>query len=229
MRWSAASFLLAKLGKKTELLCHPALLQHSSSSDRKNSIHHALHRNFSLPFSPSSSWHNYVSFLSSQGPVFSFTQDSSWEAQPWCFLKMVTDMCLLFVAVLTIPIFTLLLDKFSCCQKKCNQPWNFHRAVQRSFQGDLSTCLYCNWSLSQLVWKCVENTSCSHSFYSFIIVKGELSLCQTHLNIFILLSIYVYSCILTSTFSERWGTSGQSLVNKNPMLHGKNSKTLCEW
>lgn len=46
---------------------------------------------------------------------------------------------------------------------------------------------------------------CFQSFYSFIIAKGELSLCQTHLNIFIPLSIYVYSCIRTAKFSESWG------------------------
>lgn len=60
----------------------------------------------------------------------------------------------------------------------------------------LSTCLYCNLSLSHVVLEmCREDQHCARSFYSFIIAQGELSLCQTHLNIFILLSIYVYSYV----------------------------------
>lgn len=229
--WSAAACLLAKLGKKkTELLCHPAPPQHSSSSDRQNSIRHALHRNVSLPFSPSSSWHNYVPIFSSQGPVFSFIQDSSCEAQPWCFLKMVKCACFLLQSW-QFQFSHSCLTKFLAAKENATRPGNFHRAVQGPSRG-LSTCLYCNWSLSQVVWKCVENTSCSHSFYSFVIAKGELSLCQTHLNVFILLSIYVYSCILTSTFSERWGCQAKSLSIKiqcfmakilRPCVNGNNS------
>lgn len=60
--------------------------------------------------------HNIITFhFSSQGPLFSPIQDNSWTAQPGCLLKMLKR--LLFVSVLATPILTLLLDKFSCCQK----------------------------------------------------------------------------------------------------------------
>lgn len=54
---------------------------------------------------------------------------------------------------------------------------------------------------AELFWACVEETHCFLSFYSLIIAQGGLPLCPTHGNIFIPLSICVYSCIHASTFS----------------------------
>lgn len=226
--WSAAAFPLAKLGeKKTELLCHPALPQRSSSSNRQNSSHHALHRNFSLPFSPSSSWHNYIPFFLARGLCFL----SSRTAAVRLNLDASTTWwnVLAFRCSLDNPNFHTPAWQIFLLPKKMQSVLKLSQGCAKELPGGLSTCLYCNWSLSQVVWKCVENTICSHSFYSFVIAKGELSLCQTHLNIFILLSIYVYSCILTSTFSERWGRQAKGLSIKIQCFMAKNSKTLCGW
>ena len=54
---------------------------------------------------------------------------------------------------------------------------------------------------AELFWACVEETHCFLSFYSLIIAQGGLPLCPTHRNIFIPLSICVYSCIHASMFS----------------------------
>ena len=116
-----------------ELLCHFALLRHSSNSNWKTSSIMLCMIIFHCHFIPAH--HNIIMFhFSGQEPIFSFIQDNSCKAQPWCFLKMVKCV---FVSVLATPIFTLLIDKFSCCQKKkkCIQRWNLHKIVQRSFQG----------------------------------------------------------------------------------------------
>lgn len=72
--------------EEKELLCRFALLLHSSSFNWKTSSIMLCMTIFLCHFLPAH--HNIITFhFSSQGPIFSFIQDNSCEAQPWCLLR----------------------------------------------------------------------------------------------------------------------------------------------
>ena len=115
--WCAAASLLAKLeGRKRAVVRPPIQRVPAVPTDRTASVtlRIAIAPCRSLP-----AHHNIVTFhfFPSQGHLFSLIQD------PALMPPQNSEMCLLVVSGLAIAMFTLLLDRFSCCQKnKCIQP-----------------------------------------------------------------------------------------------------------
>lgn len=144
----AAAFLLAKLEeKKKELLCRFALLLHSSSFNWKTSSIMLCMTIFLCHFLPAH--HNIIRFhFSSQGPMFSFIQDNSCEAQPWCLLQWWSAFVFCFSLSYSnfhSPAWQIFLQG-----KKMHSALKLPRDCAKELRV-LSTCLYCNLSLSQAV------------------------------------------------------------------------------
>lgn len=141
--WYLAVFSPARLAKKKELLCRFALLPHSSSFDWQNSIHHVLHYNFSLPPPPAIiTFH----FFSTQGPVFSFREDNSCKAQPWCN----GEMCLLLFHSWQFWFSHSCLANFLAAKKDAFSP-ETSIGTGNGASRVASAHLYCNSSLSQVL------------------------------------------------------------------------------
>lgn len=148
--WCAASSLLAKLeGRKRAIVRLHRPARSAVPTDRTASV------TLCIAIAPCRSLpahHNIIMFhfFPSQGRLFSLIQDNSCRARPWCLLKTVRCVCLLFQAWQS-PFSHSCLTGFLAAKKTNAFSPETSMGLSKGAPRVLSTHLYCNLPPSQVV------------------------------------------------------------------------------